>query len=208
MLSVGLTGKIGSGKSTVARALRARGADVIDTDAVARKVLSPGAEPTREVLALFGEAVRAPDGSLDRAALSRLVFTSPDLRKGLEDITHPRIRQEVALLRRCAQSPVVVVEIPLLDKRRASEYGFDAVVLVDVPTQVAVARAVSRGMAEADILARLAAQPTDDERYAIADRVLDNSGSLLELEHAIDSLWTWLSEHAAVPGARPQTERG
>jgi dephospho-CoA kinase len=203
MLSVGLTGKMGSGKSTVARALRARGADVIDTDAVARGVLSPGAAATREVLALFGAAVQASDGSLDRAALSRLVFGSPDLRKRLEDITHPRIREEVARLRRCARSSVVVVEIPLLDKRRASEYRFDAVVLVDVPTQLAVDRAVSRGTEHADVLARLAAQPSDDERHELADRVLDNSGSLQDLERALDDLWIWLCERAAATSARP-----
>ncbi|MGH9106632.1 MAG: dephospho-CoA kinase [Acidimicrobiales bacterium] len=208
MLKVGLCGGLGSGKSTVARALAARGALVIDTDEVARQVLAPGTMGAAAVLAHFGPAVAASDGTLDRRALARLVFSDPAGRLALEQVSHPLIRAEVE--RRLASAEVAgaavaVVEIPLLDVARRRQFGLDAVVLVDAPEDLAVRRAVRRGMSEDDARARLAAQPTPAERLAAADRVIDNSGSLADLDARAGELWQGLAEKAEArhPRARP-----
>jgi dephospho-CoA kinase len=183
--------------------LEVRGAHLIDTDAVAREVLSSGSPATLEALSVFGPPVQGPGGTLDRAALADLVFSSPESRRRLEAITHPRIRDEVARLRRSLDVGIVVIEIPLLDRDRKLQYALDAVVVVDVPTQVAVARAVQRGMAEPDVRARLNAQPADDERRAIADWTVDNSGSLEQLEQAVGALWAWLCRRGEGDDAGP-----
>lgn len=195
MLVVGLTGGLGAGKSTVGRALAARGAVVIEADEVARQVIAPGSTGERAVLGHFGPGVAGPDGAIDRAALARLVFSSPPDRLALEAITHPLIRDEVA--RRVAAAgaagqDVVVVELPLLNVARRQQYRLDVVVVVDAPTEVAVARAVARGMNEDDARNRLAALPTNDERHSIADRVLVNAMGLEELGAQVSELWDWL----------------
>jgi dephospho-CoA kinase len=194
MLLVGLTGSLGAGKSTVARALAARGAAVIDTDQVARDVLAPGSDGARAVAERFGPTVVGPGASLDRRALARLVFSDPAQRLALEAITHPLVRQEVGRRLAATDRAVVVLEIPLLDGRRRQEYNLDLVVVVDAPEETAVHRAVLRGMPESDARARIAAQPSDDERRAIADRVVLNTGSLDALERGVDELWAWLEQ--------------
>ncbi len=192
MLLVGLSGSLGSGKSTVGTALAARGAAVIDTDRVAREVLAPGTSGAQAVFDRFGPGARAPDGSIDRQALATIVFADPGERAALEAISHPRVHEEVT--RRVAElgDAVTVVEIPLLDAARRTQYGFDVVVLVEVDPEIAVRRAVGRGMTEDDARARMAAAPTAEQRRHVADRTLGNDGTLADLEAAVDELWPWL----------------
>lgn len=189
-MRVGLTGGIGSGKSTVAARLTALGAVVVDADQVAREVVAPGTPGLAEIAERFGPDVIAADGSLDRAALAAVVFDDERARRDLEAITHPRIRARSAELMAAAPAGAVVVhDIPLLvEMRLASDY--DLVVVVDVPADERVRRLVDlRGMPESAARARVAAQATDEERAAIADVLLDNSGTLAELETAVDRLW-------------------
>jgi dephospho-CoA kinase len=201
VLRVGLTGTLGAGKSTVGKALAARGATVIDADQVARDVTAPGSPGERALLEHFGERVTARSGpsgpsghtgQLDRKALAEIVFSDSAERLALEAITHPLIRAEVLRRVALAHNEVVVIEIPLLDKHRKVGYGLDVVVLVDAPEDMAVQRAVGRGMTETGARARIAAQPSGAERLVLADRALVNEGSLKELESAVDELWDWL----------------
>jgi len=198
VLRVGLTGTLGAGKSTVGKALAARGAIVIDADQVARDVTAQGSPGERAVLEHFGDRAAARPGPagepphLDRKRLGDIVFSDASDRLALEAITHPLIRSEVLRRVALAQAEVVVIEIPLLDKSRRSDYGLDAVVLIDAPEKVAVQRAVARGLTETGARARIAAQPSDADRRLLADRVLVNDGSMDDLESAVDDLWGWL----------------
>jgi dephospho-CoA kinase len=204
VLRVGLTGTLGAGKSTVGKALAARGVTVIDADQVAREVTAPGSPGERAVLEHFGDRATARSvpagqtGQLDRKTLADIVFSDAAERLALEAITHPLIRTEVwrrlALADNdaLAHNEVVVIEIPLLDSHRKVDYGLDVVVLIDAPEDVALSRAVGRGMTEAAAGARMAAQPSGVERRLLADRVVLNDGSLEDLEHAVDELWGWL----------------
>ncbi len=190
MLRIGLTGGIGAGKSTVARELERLGAVVIDADALAREVVAAGTPGLRAVAAEFGDGVLTPDGALDRAALGRVVFADPEARARLEAITHPLIAAETA--RRLARLPhdaVVVHDVPLIvEKRLAGEY--DLVVVVGAEEEVRLARLVrDRGMPREDALARIRAQATDEERRAVADVWLDNSGTPEELLDQVRALW-------------------
>lgn len=196
MILVGLSGVLGSGKSTVGRALATRGALVIDTDEVARQALAPGSAGERAVIEHFGPAVTRPDGAVDRQALADIVFADNAQRLALEAIIHPVVQQEVARRVEAARADVVVVELPLLDRSRRQQYHFDLVVLVDVPEEVAVERAVARGLSEADVRARIAAQPTPSERRAAADWALDNAGSPSDLEARVDDLWRRIEQRA------------
>jgi dephospho-CoA kinase len=196
VLVVGLTGGIGAGKSTVGAMLAARGAVVIDADHVAREVLGPGRPAHAAVVDEFGTGVLAPDGSIDRAALASVVFADAGARRRLEAITHPAVRAGMAqrLAALDGGHDVVVLEVPLLAETGRDRYPLAAVVVVEAPPDTAVARLVSgRGMGEADARARVAAQASPEERRAIADRVIDNSGSREELEAAVDGLWRWLA---------------
>jgi dephospho-CoA kinase len=185
---VGLTGGIGSGKSTVARMLRERGAVVIDADAVARDVVEPGGPAYPAVVARFGPGVVRADGSIDRAALADVVFSDPAARADLNAAVHPAVGAEIA--RQVAAAPpgsVVVVEVPLLVE---AGWRADVVVVVDCPEDVAVRRLVAeRKMDEADARRRAAAQASRAERLAAADHVVPNEGSLADLEAAVDRLW-------------------
>ena len=193
---VGLTGGIGSGKSTVAAMLARRGAAVIDADAAARAVVEPGGPAYGPVVERFGPDVVGPDGRIDRRRLAAVVFADPGARADLEAVVHPAVRAWVAE-RVAAESEtrrVVVVEIPLLVESPASGAGLVGVVVVDCPEDVAVARLVEqRGMAEGDARARIAAQATRAERLARADFVVDNSGTRDELVAEVDRCWEWLS---------------
>jgi dephospho-CoA kinase len=192
-MRVGLTGGLGSGKSTVGRALAARGAAVIDADQVARRVIEPGSAGERAVLDRFGPGVAGPDGHIDRRALAAVVFAHPEQRRELEAITHPLVHDEIARELASLQAPVVVIELPLLIAGRRPQYGLDLVVLVDTPEELAVSRAVSRGMTEQDVRSRMAAQPTPAQRREAADWVLVNDGDEAKLEAAVDDLWARLS---------------
>ena len=199
MLVVGLTGGIGSGKSTVAGLLAGRGARVLDADAVAREVVAPGSPVHEEVVRRFGQSVEADDGTLDRAGLAALVFADEQARDDLNHIVHPAVRDEV--LRRLAAAEaadphaVVVLDIPLLAELGPDRYPLEGVIVVDLPVDVAVDRLqADRGFSEADARARVAAQATRAERRAIADVVIDNSGDLEQLEAEVDRVWAWIQQ--------------
>lgn len=190
MLYVGLTGGIGSGKSTVARRLRERGAFVIDADAVARDVLGPGTPGLAAVTERFGADLVDSEGALDRAKLASRVFEDAGARADLEAITHPAIRAETARLRESAgPDEIVVHDVPLLvEKRMAPNYHL--VVVVDAPATERLRRLTEeRGLGEADARARMDHQANDAERREVADVLLDNSGTPEQLDAAIERVW-------------------
>lgn len=190
MLSVGLTGGIGAGKSAVATRLAERGAVVIDSDRLAREVVEPGGEGLAAVVAAFGPSVLDADGALDRPALGRVVFGDADARRRLEGILHPLIRARSAA--RAAAAPpdaVVVHDVPLLVEVGAGP-TYHLVLVVDATPATRVERLVrDRGMSVADAEARIGAQIDDATRRAAADVVLDNNGDRSGLAAAVDALW-------------------
>lgn len=204
MLVVGLTGGIGSGKSTVARMLAARGAVVIDADQLAREVVKPDTPVYADIVARFGTDVVAPDGTLDRQALARIVFADPAARRDLERITHPAIAARMAerMAELAGTDAVVVLDVPLLvESGRADVAG---VIVVDCPEDVALARVVDqRGMDPDDVRRRMAAQASRAERLARADIVIDNSGSPEQLETEVDRVWAWIRDLARRGRSRP-----
>ena len=197
MLRVGLTGGIGAGKSEVSRRLAAYGAVVIDADQIAREVVEPGTEGLAEVVAAFGPEVLTPDGALDRARLGDIVFADPELRGKLNAIVHPRVAARMAELERGASGSIIVHDVPLIaENGRAGAY--DVVVVVDAPPKVQAERLVRRrGMTREQARARMAAQASREQRLAIADIVIDNSGSLAELDRQVGDLWAGLRRRAA-----------
>jgi len=193
MIVVGLTGGIGSGKSTVASLLVTRGAVLVDADLIAREVVEPGRPAYQSVLERFGPTVVGGDGNLDRAALADVVFNDPQALTDLEAITHPAIQGEMArqMLEAAGDDAVVVLDIPLLKKRREPMAG---VIVVDTPEELAVERLVSqRGFDVDDARRRIAAQISREERRAIGDVIIDNSGDLRGLEAEVDRAWAWLA---------------
>jgi dephospho-CoA kinase len=190
VLCIGLTGGIGSGKSTVSRLLAERGAVIVDADRIAREVVQPGTPGLTAVAEAFGDHVLAADGSLDRPALAAIVFADPDARARLDGIVHPLVRRRSAELVAAAPPGAVVVnDVPLLvETGQAGSY--DVVLVVEADPETRVARLVERGMTEGDARARIAAQATDEQRRAVADVVLDNSGTPEELAEQIDRFWT------------------
>lgn len=199
MYLVGVTGGIGSGKSTVAALLDERGATVVDVDAVARQVSAPGSPAVRDIADRFGPEVVDADGALDRAALAGRVFLDAGERAALEAITHPRIRrrldERLAALR-SEGAGLVVLDHPLLVETGAHE-RCDAVVVVTAPQPVRLQRLVGdRGMAPADVRARMAAQADDDQRLAVATHVVDNSGDRAALAERVDPLYQRLQAAA------------
>ncbi|HVK26414.1 MAG TPA: dephospho-CoA kinase [Actinokineospora sp.] len=190
MLKVGLTGGIGSGKSTVAGRLAEHGAWLIDSDKIAREVVEPGTEGLAELAAAFGAGILNDDGTLNRAALAAIAFADEDSRKLLNSIVHPRIGSRTAELLAAAPADAVVVhDIPLLVEGGLAA-NYHLVIVVDAPVEVRVHRLVhSRGLAEADARARIAAQATEASRRAAADVWLDNSGPQDQVLAAVDELW-------------------
>ena len=186
---IGLTGGIGAGKSTVADLLARRGAIVIDADAIAREVVEPGMPALAKLVERFGADILSADGSLDRAALAAKAFVSDETRKDLEAITHPAIGEE--FLRRVAEAPpdsVVVHDVPLLtEKARGGDYA--AVIVVEAPLAVRLARLESRGVPRDDAERRIALQASDEERRKVATWVVDNGGDLAHLDAQIDTIW-------------------
>jgi dephospho-CoA kinase len=198
MLLVGLTGGIGSGKSTAAGMLRARGAVVLSADVFARDAVAAGTPGFARAVALFGPEVVTPDGELDRAKVARLVFADDELRAALERIVHPEVRRLTAegIARESDSDRVVVVDSPLLIETGAHR-DFPVVVVVSASAPTQIERLVARGMDEADARARMAAQMPLEERAAAADVLLDNEGTEAELEAQVDRLWADLSGRAA-----------
>lgn len=198
-MRVALTGGIGSGKSTVAGLLAARGAVIVDADAIAREIVEPGQPALEDIVKAFGARVLAPDGRLDRAALAHIVFGDSDALARLNAITHPRIAARSA--ERLAAAPpdaVVVYDMPLLvEQGPAALDGWDAIIVVDAPEDLRVSRLVARGLSADDARARLRAQASREERLAIASHVIDNSGSEEALPAQVDALW----DRLIAPGA-------
>jgi dephospho-CoA kinase len=193
VLVVGLTGGIGSGKSTVSALLAEKGALVIDADAITREVQQPGHEVFDAMVERFGDGIVAADGSLDRPAVAAIVFADEAARKDLEAIVHPAVGAEMVERMQAVAGTdrIVVYDVPLLVESARKGYG--AVVVVDVDPEIAVRRLVEqRHMDEADARARIANQASRSDRLAVADRVIDNSGSLEELHRQVDDIWTWI----------------
>jgi dephospho-CoA kinase len=190
VIKVGLTGGIGSGKSEVARLLAARGAVVVDADALAREALAPGTPGLAAVVAEFGPEVLAADGSLDRGRLGRLVFADAARRRALEAIVHPYVgRRSAELMAAAADDAVVVYDVPLLVENDL-QGGYDVVVVVDASDETRLQRLVGvRGMDEEDARARMAAQASRTERLAVADHVVANDDDLEALAERVATLW-------------------
>lgn len=197
---MGLTGGIGSGKSTVADLLVERGAVLIDADRIAREVVEPGGPAYGPLVDRFGPGILAPDGTIDRPALAAVAFADADALGALNAITHPAIGA-VMTERRAAQAGtdhVVVLDVPLLKPAHRALLELDVVVVVDCPVHVALARLVEqRGMDEADAKARIAAQMTREERLEGADFVIDNGGERGALEAEVARVWAALEARAA-----------
>jgi dephospho-CoA kinase len=196
---VGLTGGIGAGKSEVSRRLSAQGAVVIDADAIAREVVEPGTPGLAEVVAAFGPEVLLPDGSLDRPRLGDLVFADPDLRARLNGIVHPLVGARMRELEESAgPGSIVVHDVPLIAENNMAG-AYDLVVVVDVPPRLQLDRLVRhRGLTREQARARMAAQASREQRLGIAGIVVDNSGSLAELDRQVGELWTELRRRAAL----------
>ena len=196
MIRVGLTGGIGSGKSTVARMLAEHGAIVIDADRVAREIVEPGQPALAEIADRFGPDVIEKSGALDRAGLAAIVFHDTTALADLNAITHPRVAERTEeLISNAPEDSIVVYDMPLLVENDLAE-GWDTVIVVIADRQVRIARLRERGLEDDDIEARMARQASDEERRAVADIVIENSGSLGDLESQIDMVWSSL---AALP---------
>ena len=205
MIEVGLTGCIGSGKSTVAAALGERGAVLLDADAIVAELQQPGRPVLEAMVAHFGPFILQPDGHLDRKAVASIVFDDPQELAALNAIVHPAVRAEMAARRQAlaGSAAVVVAEIPLLaeagpERRR----GLAGIIVVDVDPDVAVRRLVAdRGLTAVEARARLARQAARAERLALADFVIDNNGTRRQLVDQVARCWEWIEslEHLPAP---------
>ena len=194
MKVVGLTGGIGAGKSSVSARLAAKGAVIVDADAIVREAQAAGTPVFEAIVERFGPGVVGPDGELDRPALAAVVFGDPEALKELNALVHPAVGAEVVRRVTAQQGTdrVVVLDVPLLVE--SGRYRASGVIVVDVPHDVAVARlARDRGMPEDDARARMARQVSREERVAKADFVIDNSGTPEALDEAVDRAWAWIA---------------
>ncbi len=200
MLSVGLTGGIGAGKSAVSRLLVSYGAVLIDADKIAREVVEPGTPGLAAVVEAFGPGILAADGTLDRPKLGSIVFSDADRLAQLNAIVHPLVGARSWELERAAEGDadaVVVHDVPLLTENNLAEL-YDVVVVVDASPKTQLDRLVRlRGMPPSEARARMAAQATREQRLTIADLVIDNDGPLEDLEPQVRKLWTELTRRAA-----------
>lgn len=195
MLLVGLTGGIGSGKSTVSARLAAHGAVVIDADAIVREVQAPGQPVFEAMVDRFGPAIVAADGTLDRQAVADVVFTDADALADLNALVHPAVSGEIVnrLAAEADTDHVVVLDVPLLVESGRSDLA--GMIVVDVDPEIAVARLVAhRGFREDDARARMARQVSREERVSKADVVIDNSGTVADLDEQIDRVWAWIRQ--------------
>jgi dephospho-CoA kinase len=188
-LIVGVTGGIGSGKSTAARLFQQRGAGLVDTDAIAHELTRPGQPALVQIAAVFGTRFLAADGSLDRTKLRHHVFDKPAARNTLEAILHPMIAREVQQLLRESTAPYVLLLVPLLVETGSYRDLVQRVLVVDCDEHLQVQRAMQRsGLTEGEVRAVMQAQATRGERLAVADDLIRNDGSLEELERQVDAL--------------------
>jgi len=203
MLLVGLTGNIGSGKSTVARMLSERGATIIDADVLARRAVELGTPAYTKIVARWGSAVLSPDGHLDRTALRRVVFADQAQLEELNEIVHPeveRLRDHLVEQARARGDRIVVCDIPLLFEKGMAE-RFDAILLVDAPRPIRLERLLhDRGLQTTEAMEIIAAQMPAELKRARADFIVENGGTLTQLERRVQDLWSSLMR--AANGAR------
>ncbi len=193
MLLLGLTGGIGSGKSTVSAELARRGAIVIDADLVVRELQSPGGAVLAAMVELFGEGILAEDGTLNRQAVADIVFNDAEQLKALNAIVHPKVGEEIdgRIEAQRASDNVVVLDVPLLVESKA--YETEGIIVVDTDPELAVQRLVEfRGFNADDARARMKLQATREERRAVAAFIVPNDGTQEELMTKIDECWTWI----------------
>jgi dephospho-CoA kinase len=196
MKLVALTGGIGAGKSSVSQRLAARGAVIIDADGIVRELQVPGAPLLDELAARFGAGIILPDGSLDRAGLAAVAFRDDESVAALNGIMHPAVRREIhgRVDAERDTDRVVVLDTPLMTPSVVEGLEFAAIIVVDLPIELAVERLVAqRGMNPEDALARISKQISREERLATADRVVDNSGDVASLDRQLDELWAWIA---------------
>ena len=193
MILIGLTGGMGSGKSSVSVRLAAKGAVVIDADAITRSLQAPGQPVLEQMVARFGPGILQADGSLDRQAVADIVFADPAALADLNAIVHPAVGAEIArrLGEESATDHVVVLDVPLLVESGRNDLR--ALIVVDVDPEVAVDRLVRfRGVREDDARARMARQASREQRLASADLVIDKGGSEADLDPEVERAWTWI----------------
>lgn len=204
MLAVGLTGGIGAGKSSVSSLLEGRGAVLVDADRIARQVVERGGPAYQPLVDRFGTGIVGPDGAIDRAALAALAFADPISLADLNAITHPAVGAVMAERRdaEARSDHIVVFDVPLLRPEHRQSLELELVVVVDCPPEVALERLLAaRGMDRADAQARMAAQPTRQQRLADADWVVDNSGDRAHLVAEVQRLWAHLERLSTGPQA-------
>jgi len=197
MILVGLTGNIGSGKSSVATLLAEHGATIVDADVLARRAVELGTPAYERIVARWGSAVLSPDGHLDRAALRRIVFADPQQLEELNRIVHPeveRLGNELIDAARARGDRIVVCDVPLLFERHMTD-RFDRILLVDADRAIRLERLVKdRGLRETEAMEMIAAQMPAELKRARADFIIDNNGSLAQLERRVDDVWNALVE--------------
>ena len=202
MLLVGLTGNIGSGKSTVAQMLSERGATIIDADVLARRAVELGTAGFEKIIAKWGAVVLGPDGHLDRAALRRVVFADHEQLEELNQIVHPeveRLRGRLVEQARKRGDRLVICDIPLLFERHMTD-RFDRIILVDAHRGVRLERLVKdRGLTETEAMDMIAAQMPAELKRARADFIIENDGTLTQLERRVQDVWSTLSNDSSAP---------
>lgn len=206
MILVGLTGNIGSGKSTVARLFAERGATIIDADVLARRAVEPGTLGLRRLVEHWGDQILSPDGALDRAALRHIVFEAPEELERLNAIVHPEVERlrdaefQAAVAR---GERVVVYDVPLLFERHLAD-RFDVIVLVDAPRPLRLERLVrDRNLREDEAMTMIAAQMPAELKRARADFIIDNDSSLADLEERAGEVWESLQQMVQEPVGVP-----
>jgi dephospho-CoA kinase len=196
MISIAVTGGLGSGKSTVVELLAARGAETIVADALARAALDRGSEGYVAAVARFGRGILDPDGAIDRAALGRIVFADTQALRDLEAIVHPSVQEAIRrrMLELDGSDAVVVLELPLfVESGGRDHHQVDGVLVVDTPIDLAIERVErDRGISAEDARARISAQADPAERLRIADFIIMNHGTRHELELMVDGAWEWI----------------
>ncbi|MFN8019736.1 MAG: dephospho-CoA kinase [Acidimicrobiales bacterium] len=202
MLLIGLTGGIGSGKSTVSAMLAERGAVVIDADAIVHELQAPGQPVLAAMVERFGPEILDEQGCLRRQAVADIVFNDPVALADLGAIVHPAVGEEIErrLAEQVGTDRVVILDVPLLVESGRSDMA--GLLVVDVDPELAIERLVAhRGFSEADARARVARQASREERVAKADVVIDNSGDLASLRRQVDEAWRWIEDRRALEGS-------
>jgi dephospho-CoA kinase len=197
MILIALTGGIGSGKSTVAGALAAKGAVILDADAIVRDLQQPGRPVFEAMVERWGSAIVDGCGQLDRQGVAAIVFNDKAELEALEQLIHPRVRQEMTdrIAELATTDSIVVQDVPLLEKVMGDRRSVASTLVVDCPVDVAISRLMEyRGFSRDDAEARIAAQISREERVALADFVLDNGGDLEQLDAEIERCWRWIAD--------------